>query len=313
MKKILFMFLLPLSALQLSAQEESMTTSSELVLQVSSLPEAKLGYTFSFRFPVLQGESDLTKDNNLKLHLTAEITPVSLNGIFKAVLTPIAFLEFSAGARAGAGWNINLFGSDIYGNGLNMYNESDSISYIDGKPFDALLWKAWLGGTFQFDLAAIIPGEWNHVVFLTYHEINYHANTRAAAGEAWYFEADDGENFNTFNYYGNIVLGYQMPIFLNMVAFMAEMDYAIHKHISECNDIGLDLMRWKFSNILNFIITEKLSIALITQLRTRRNFTNFDEHTSEKPFLHFTKRILDTSDPVRLEFYRIAAIVSYKF
>jgi len=313
MKKITFLFLLPFFALPLAAQEEGVTTSSELVLQVSSLPEAKLGYTYSFRFPFLQGNNPLTEGNNLKLHLTAEASPVSLNGIAKAALTPIAFLEFSAGARAGAGWNINLFGGDVYGNGLNEKDDR-GISYIDGSPFDALLWKTWLGGTFQFDLAALIPGNWNHVVFLTYHEINIHGNTRASAeGAPWYYEADDGENFNTFNYYGNIVLGYQMPIFLDMIAFLAEMDYTIHQHEENCDTIGLDLMRWRFSAILNFSVTEKFSIAVITQFRTRRNFNNFDEHQDEKPFLHFTERILDTSDPLRLEFYRVAGILTYKF
>jgi len=313
MRKILSLFLLTLLALPLAAQEESITSSGELVLQASSLPEGKLGYTHSFRFPMLQGDSPLTEGNNLKLHLTAEVSPVSLIGITKAVLTPVAFLEFSAGARAAAGWNINLFGGDIYGNGLNKYDETTGISYIDGSAFDALIWKTWLSGTFQFDLAAVVPGDWNHVVFLTYHEINYNANTRASGKEAWYFEADDGENLNAFNYYGNIVLGYQMPIFLNMIAFMAEMNYTIHEHDSCCENYGFDLMRWHFAGILNFTVTEKFSIALVTQFRTRRNYTNFNEHEDEKPFLHFTKRNLDSSDPLRLEFYRIAGIFTYKF
>jgi len=313
MKKIILLLILLIAMpfISLYAQEDGVTSSGELVLQLSTLPEAKLGYTHTFRFPMLQGDNPLTEGNNLRLQLTAEVSPVSLNGIFKAVLTPIAFLEFSAGARAGAGWPINLFGSDIYGTGLNL-SGTDERSGYKGSAFDALLWKGFAGGTFQFDLAAIVPGDWNHVVFLTYHEINYHANTSANANEAWYFENDDGENLNGFNYYGNFVIGYQMPIFLSMVALLAEMN----QNLYDTPGRGLwgdDLIRWHFSGILNFTINEKFGIALITQFRTRRNFTNFDEHKDDNPQLHFQSRILDKSDPLRLEFYRVAAIVSLKF
>jgi len=318
MKKVTLFLITLIITVSLYAQEDGMTSSGELVLQLSTLPEAKLGYTHTFRFPVLKGDNPLTEDNNFKLQLTAEASPISINGLVKAVLTPIAFLEFSAGGRLGAGWPLNLFGSDIYGTGLNIQgislnarNAGYSTEY-KGSAFDALLWKTWLGGTFQFDLAALVPGDWNHVVFLSYHEINYHANTSAGANEAWYFENDDGENLNGFNYYGNFVIGYQMPIFLSMVAILAEMNQNLYDTPGR-SLWGDDLTRWHLSGILNFTITEKFGIALITQFRTRRNFTNFDEHAEDKPHLHFQSRILDTSNPLRLEFYRVAAIVSYKF
>jgi len=317
-KKVTLFLITLLITISLYAQEDGMTSSGELVLQLSTLPEAKLGYTHTLRFPMLQGDNPLTQDNNLKLQLTAEASPISLNGIVKAVLTPIAFLEFSAGGRLGAGWLLNLFGSDIYGTGLNTQGTSLNArnagytAEYKGSAFDTLLWKAWLGGTFQFDLAALVPGDWNHVVFLTYHEINYHANTSAGANEAWYFENDDGENLNGFNYYGNFVIGYQMPIFLSMVALLAEMNQNLYDTPGR-SLWGDDLTRWHFSGILNFTITEKFGIALIAQFRTRRNFTNFDEHAEDKPHLHFQSRILDKSDPIRLEFYRVAAIATYKF
>jgi len=316
MKKIAVFFLLPLLAMPMLAAQE-ITSSRELVLQLSTLPEAKLAFTQTFKFPFLQGDDPLTANNNVAFALSAEATPISLNGLVKAVLTPVAFIELSAGARIGAGWPLNLFGSDIYGTGFNSIDNNDEAKY-DGSPFDALLWKVNIGGTFQFDLGAVIPGDWNHVVFLSYHEINYHGNTRAVNGEAWYYESDDGENRNGFNYFGNIVLGYQMPIFISMVAFMAEMDLYLYDGVPSESGInrnlwGDDLLRWKFSNILNFSITDQFSIALITQFRTRRNFTNFDENKNDYNAVHYQKRILDTSNPVRFEFYRVAAIVSYKF
>ena len=298
---ILFIF----TALTLAAQEtdKSVSASSELILQISTLPEAKLGFSHSIRFTVLQGESALTQGNNLKLNFTGEISPVSLNGIVRTVFTPVAFLEFQAGIRLGTGWNIVLFGSDVYGNGFNL---EANPGKADGKPFDALLWKAHFGGTFQFDYAAVAPGDWNHVVMQTYHEINYNGNTRAKNNEAWFFEADSGENRNGFNYYGNLLIGYQMPIFLNTVAFLMEMDLYLYDTPGR-SVWGDDMIRWKFSNVLIFTVTEKMDIALITQFRTARNFTSFD--WKEK---HFTQRVLNTSNPYGFEFYRVAAAVTYK-
>jgi hypothetical protein len=290
--------------------EEAFSSSSEVFMQISSLPEAKIGFTQRFVFPFLQSDNPLMENNNISLALTAEVSPISFNAIAGAVLTPIAFLEFSAGARIGTGWMLNLFGSDIYGTGLNIQGDNGE-SVHDGSAFDSLMWKVHLAGTFQFDLAAIFPGDWNHVVFLTNHEINYHGNTRAAANESWYFESDDGENVNGFNYYGNFLIGYQMPIMLNMVALLAEMELHLYNMANRSN-WGDDLIRWTFSGIFSFEITEQFGIAVLAQFRTRRNYTNFDE-SAAGPHLYYRERILNTSNPLRLEFYRVAAALTYKF
>ena len=307
MKKIAFWVLLVLLTQALAAQDlpEGVTFSNELLLQVSSMPEAKLGFTHRIVFPFMQGDSPLTENNNITLALTAEASPISVNGIVSAIWTPVAFLEFSAGGRIGSGWTINLFGNETYGIGLNTNENGKSVQ--KGSAFDALLWKTFIGGTFQFDLAAIFPGDWNHVVFLSYHEINYHANTRAKAGQAWFFEGNYGEYCNGFNYYGNFLLGYQMPIFLNTVAFLTEMDLFLYDTPGR-SEWGDDLIRWTFSCILNFSITKQLDIALITQFRTLRNFNepNWED-------LHYQSRTVNKSNPYGLEFYRIAAAVTYRF
>jgi len=301
-----FLFFAPLFAQLLFAQEEADVTSSRgLLLQISSLPELKLGFTQRYKFPFLQGDSPLTKDNNINLGLSAEISPISLNGIVEAVWTPIAFFEFSTGGRIGSGWNIELFGGDVYGIGVNQQN-ADGSGGINGSAFDGLLWKAQAGGAIQFDLAAIIPGDWNHIVFRTYHEMNYKGYTKANGNEAWFFENDDGENCNGFNYYGNFLLGYQMPIFLDTVAFLVEMDLYLYDTPNR-SIWGDDLIRWTFSNVLSFTITKKFGIAVITQFRTRRNWneTNWEN-------LHYRNRTVNMSNPQHLEFYRVAGAFSFK-
>ena len=284
-----------------SAGENKIESSSELVLQISTQPEVKLGFTQKFRFPFLQGESPFTKGNNINLDLSAEVSPVSLNGIVTAVWTPIAFFEFTAGGRIGTGWNVELFGSEVKGIGLN------TDAGHDGSAFDGMLWQARTGGAFQFDLAALFPGDWNHVVARSYHEINYSGYTRAKSGESWYYEDDDGENCNGFNYYGNFLIGYQMPIFLNMAALLAEAGLYLYDTPNR-SQWGDDKIGWTFSGILNFAIVKQFDVTVITQFKTVRNYT---DKNWEK--LYYRNRTLDTSNPMRLEFYRVAAVLTFKF
>ncbi|MDR2028347.1 MAG: hypothetical protein LBP93_02275, partial [Treponema sp.] len=285
--------------------DSEITTFTDLNFTISSLPEAKLGVTQNFVFPVLQGTGPLTMGNNLRTALTAELSPISVNGIAEFIWTPIAFFQAAAGARAGSGWNIALFGSDIKGIGINRRGPGGTAE-TEGSGFEGLLWSAQAGGTLQFDLAAVLPGDWHHVVFQSYHEIRYKGYTAAASGDSWYFENDDGENRNGFNYYGNFLLGYQMPLFLNTLALMAEVDKYLYDTPGR-DDWGDGLGRWTFSALFNFTITERFSAALAAQFRTRRNYT---DDTKDAAFYQ-DRRIRD--NPSRhLEFYRVALIMTLR-
>ena len=311
LRRIVLLMLLPLFTQALIAEDraeagDGVTSSGELTLQISHLPEIKLTFTERLSFPFLRGESPLTEENNITLALAAEISPVSLNALAEAVWTPIAFFQFSAGGRIGSGWNVELFGSKIYGIGLNRPDAEGKAEH-NGQAFDGLLWKVQTGGALQFDLAALYPGDWHHLVARTYHEINYKGYTRAAAGESWYFENDDGENCNGFNYYGNFLIGYQMPVFLNMIAFLTEMDLYLYDTPGR-SKWGDDRIRWTFSAILGFTITEQIGLSLGAQFRTRRNYEE-----SNRQGLYYRNLTVNNSSPFHLEFYRIAAAMTYKF
>jgi hypothetical protein len=295
--------------------------SSDLTLTASSLPEAKLGFNRHVTFPVLRGEGPLMEGNNLTTTLTAEISPVSLNGAAEAVITPIAFFQVVGGIKLGTGWNIELAGNPAYGLGINRpkqgnralaLNGGDRTSEIKGDPFDGLVWGLRFGGVFQFDLAAIFPGDWHHIVFRTYHEWNYRGYTRANGGESWIFENDDGENRNGPNYYGNYLLGYRMPrepLFLNTVGILVEMSQFFYD-TPNGGYWGDDKSRWIFSALFNFTITDRLGAALIIQTQTRRNYRDGDK-TNENHY-YYQYRELDRDSPRRLDFYRAAAILTLK-
>jgi hypothetical protein len=288
-----------------SRNEPEITSSSSLNLQASSLPELKLGITHHLIFPFLAGSNPLTEGNNLDLALTAEISPISLNGITELVWTPIAFVQISTGARFGSGWNLNLFGKDLYGIGNNLSGVTGMAEH-SGRAFDGLLWKVQGGAALQFDLAALYPGDWHHVVARSYHEINYKGYTAAAAGESWYFENDSGENVNGLNYYGNLLVAYRMPIILNTVGILTEADLYLYDTPNR-TQWGDERIRWTFSALFNFAITENLSAALLVQCRTMRNYqeSNWKDR-------YYRNRNINSSNPLRLEFYRAAAVLSYK-
>jgi len=308
-KAVLFvtLILLTLSAQSLFARDDDATARiGEVYLLGTSIPEAEAGFTKRFSFPFMRGESPLTADNDVKLNLTAKISPVSINGIAEAVWTPIAFFQLITGGQAGSGWYLDFFGSDCYG--LNL-NRSDSDGNADAvkDAFGGIFLKALGGGALQFDLAAIIPGDWNHVVARTYHEINYKTYTAAKKNEAWYNdENEDGENCNGANYYGNLLVGYQMPTFVNTIALLSEAHRYLYDTPGRDAWRGDDI-RWIFSGVTQFTITKQLEAALIAQFRSRKNYT--DDNWEE---LHYRHRAIDESDPWRIEFYRLVLALTYK-
>ena len=304
--KIAAILILCLIVPAIGAQESSddIEMSSGLTLQLSSLPEAKLIFTQRFIFPFMQGDSGMTEGNNINLALKAEVTPITVGALVDVVWTPIAFLQLAVGGQVDGGWHINLFGGDLYGLARNT-----NTGFADEGIFDGCYFKAYAGGTFQFDLAAIIPGDWNHVVFQTYHEINYAAYTAADRGESWTFEADFGENINGFNYYGSIFLGYQMPIILNMVGVLVEMDRNLYDGIlTDQADWGGNLIRWHFALVTNWKINDNFSIAVLGQFRTMRNYS---DTTAD---LYYQNREFKLGEnKLNFEFYRVAAMVNYRF
>jgi hypothetical protein len=309
-------FVLALMASPIFADSE-ISAATNMSLTVSSLPEAKLTLTQDFIFPLLQGSGPLTSGNNLKTTISGEVSPVSLNGVLEAALTPIAFLQVIAGGRLGSGWNVPGLADGL---GLNVPSGvyGNRIGKIEGEPLDGLVWKAYGAGVFQFDLAAVIPGDWNHVVFQTRQEFNYRAYTNAAPDQSWTFEADGGENRNGLNYYSSYVLGYQMPAspIFNMVGLMAEMDKSLYDAPANRSVFGDDLGRWTFSSLFNFQITERIGTTFIIQLHTVRNFTNYPDMpkngVEQKNDLYYQDRELYNDAPRGLEFFRFAAIFSVR-
>lgn len=285
------------------------TESTALSFVFASTLETKLTLTETLKVPFLAGDNALTEGNNLRFELAGELSPVSTNATFLAALTPVAFLEFSSGAGIGTGWNIPI------ANGLRMNEpEVDSGGSLTGdrtladESFGGAVWYWKGGGTFRFDFAAIVPGEWNHAVLQTYHGARYRSFTGAEPDDSWLWEADEGENMNGWSYYGNYFAGYAMPIAVDLAGFLVESDTKLYG--TRGGDAwGESQPIWTLGPLVNlgFERDEKgiarSSLTALAQWKAVRHYTN---DTWENDF--YQTRDLNDGDPWKRVFYRAALI-----
>lgn len=124
--------------------------------------------TYHYVIPVPFSNHPLLRGNTLTLSPAVELTPVSLSPKFDVAFSPIAFLVFYVGGRIGTGWDLAPMGVK----GLAVFDEN-SKEYESVVPFASYMYQWYLEGLFQFDLAAVLPGEWNHVVTQTRYKFLY--------------------------------------------------------------------------------------------------------------------------------------------
>lgn len=285
--------------------------SASATLIVATTLETKIRLTDTLTIPVLRGSGAFAKDNNLKLKAFAEASPVSANAGAEAVLTPIAYLQIFAGGSIGTGWNIPIAdGLRTNEPELDAEGNRTGGATLEDRSFGGIVWSAKAGGTFQFDLGAVVPGDWSHAVFQTTHSVQYRAFTGAQAGESWLYEADDGENRNGWNYYGSAFLGYRPPPrsvpLLEMFGVLAENDAYLYG-TSGGDEWGDEMGRIKFGPVLAIRANDRFVVSVLAQWRTVRNYT---EETRD--FAFYQDRILDSENPSRIEFYRAAVNAVWK-
>jgi hypothetical protein len=252
--------------------------------------------------PFLRGDGPLFDGNNLTFTASGELSPVSVNAVAGASFTPIAFLKLEAGAAVGTGWSIGFIGL-----ALNPPSDTQPLREI---PFGGAVWRAWGSATLQFDLAALLPGEWNHVVAVASPLLQYWACTAAGDGEAWMWEADDGYDFNGWKLEGTCFLGYRMPLVLNTVGFLLETEQWLGPVASSSpmasGGWGSDFVSLNFGPLFNFSLGKKSSIAVLVQFMTAQRWT--DATTQNR---YFGNRQVDQGHPVYLYFNRV--VFNYSF
>jgi hypothetical protein len=269
--KIAIVMLVCIIGINMAWAEENkdVQKQTDLSLIASTAGEMQFGFEKRIIFPFLQGINALTTENNITLKFGTEVTPITINILADTIWTPVAFIKFSLGTQIGSGWNYDMFGTRMNGMGLyRLVEHGDPQELADGFGFDGAVWDVHLGTTLQFDLAAIFPGDWNHIVTKFENVINYQNYTKARGTEQWYFKADDGINQNTFGYYFSGFFGYQMPLFLDMVGFQFESSLPLYNPQSKKSLVNREPeMFW--SLVTEFVIAKHFTIMAITQLGNR--------------------------------------------
>lgn len=234
------------------------TTSAGNVKFITAGPnvEAKLEAGYSLKIPMLQGDGPLFSGNNLKIKGLVGVSPIAATVSVDAVLTPIAVIELNLGTSFGTGWDFGLL--DLEGLRLSTGAIGTALS---SDQLGGMYYKVKGGAAFQFDTAAILPGDWTSVVLRTYHELNYQGYTNADKDIAWEYETG-GAMENGFNYKGEYLVGYQMPLKLNMVAVLLET-YAFDMFSGNDHPFLYDL-----GLILNYAFTDTLNLTVIPQVTT---------------------------------------------
>lgn len=305
MKKLIVLVMAFLFILgSLSAQEEQeepkskVKYSTNINLVISYPWEGRLGVTETFKVPVLNLDNPFMRDNNIKFKLGAELTPVTIEGKFNVVWTPLAFLEVYGGASIGSGWKLLTW------HGLSLNQNKAGKTHKTPVNFKKAFYSANFGGALQFDLGAIVKSDWTHIIARMDQYFLYKGVTGVGQLDSWVIMDDNGENRNGLTYCASYVLGYQMPLPMNMIAFRVETGKTFFKVPAgiDKSTWGEDRVNMLFGPIISFKPIDKLSILLIAQWKTIRDYAPGELQK------FYQTRTLDKSKEDKVIFRRVGIV-----
>ena len=305
MKKLIVLMMAFLFILgSLSAQEEQeepkskVKYSTNINLVISYPWEGRLGVTETFKVPVLNLDNPFMRDNNIKFKLGAELTPVTIEGKFNVVWTPLAFLEVYVGASIGSVWKLLTW------HGLSLNQNKAGKTHKTPVNFKKAFYSANFGGALQFDLGAIVKSDWTHIIARMDQYFLYKGVTGVGQLDSWVIMDDNGENRNGFTYCASYVLGYQMPLPMNMIAFRVETGKTFFKVPAgiDKSTWGEDRVNMLFGPIISFKPIDKLSILLIAQWKTIRDYAPGELQK------FYQTRTLDKSKEDKVIFRRVGIV-----
>lgn len=273
--------------------------------------ELKAYYTLQMYFPTMRKDNMLMKDNNVKVNVVANLSPVTFETGIYAEWTPLAFLVFDVGTKIGTGWDFPLLG--VNGLAINdpNFGYSDSQKMLKGT--SGLVSISKMQATLQFDIGAVVPGDWNHVVFAIVQNVEYQHFSAARNNQYWIWEADSGENQNGFVWYQKFLVGYQMPTVkaIDTIGFLIETEQRITgKNKSKMKDggWGSDFMEVAFGPLINFQLAPNHKLAILAEFINYRRYTD-----ASMKHRYFENRQIDTNNPTYVQFYRIAFSYRMKY
>ena len=221
--------------------------------------EAAVDIKYGIIIPFLN-KSDLTENNNITLNSLFEITPITFKFGTEINITPVAFLNLSAGISFGTGWNyLGLYGL-AKDNTSGKYSEAVHMIIIDNS-FPGVILENWYKITLQMDFAEIVPENyqrWTHIIVSADGIFSY----ISMLGNEYFDRAYIWCTYNYLNgwsYSSNFILGYQIPVVIDKRKKQAEknqfMNFVRHNNFSIMplfmTTISLQLTHFNDSRMLN--------------------------------------------------------------
>lgn len=273
MKKNIFIYFFICAALNFFAQETDEAKKQEEKTKFTTNISFTAVYPWAgvitveeaVKIPVLNFDNPLMRSNNLSFKLSVSISPVTLESDFNVSLTPIAFFKLYAGGGIGSGWQLKNF------HGFSKNINDGGLSKKEDFKFKEFFFSTKFGGIFQFDLGAVVKNDWAHVVVLAEHGVSYRGAANTTDSVSWTYRDDSGENRNSWKYKASYILGYQMPIPMDLIGVQLETEKKLYKNKNK-HLWGDDMMKITFTPIMDFKITEYFHILLFAQWHTVKNY-----------------------------------------
>ena len=146
------------------------------------------------------------QNNNIKINLTTQISPITFNEGFDITFTPAAFINFQYGFLMGFGWNIPGFAGGFGINDRGIIVRPD----VAGPQI-----QTWFSTTLQFDLAYILPKQyqrWAHIVTTATPTFKYQALLTIPDNQPYMYQECPGEKLNGWKFIFEYLLGYRFII-----------------------------------------------------------------------------------------------------
>ena len=248
--------------------------------------EGRITPWYEVKVPTPLGENWLVKDDNLKVQIGLEITPVSVMPKAAMIWEVLPFLVFSAGADVGTGWDIgNIFvGGMASTRGNDVLGSDGNHQYESLIPFDDIYTNIWVKGLFQFDVAALVSDEDTkdklHIVVQADYKLEYKSLSSAADGQAWKWQLS-GDNFNGWGYDSYLTLGYMMPKAvkaLRLVAVQTELSGRLYDDLSAYGYAAWNptFMTVGINPTMFFQFDKHNSLGVQVRVKDRRSFATGD-------------------------------------
>ena len=242
---------------------------------------AKATWQSIYTIPTPLGEGPLLSSAILELKGGIEISPLSIRPIASVAFTPLPFLVFDAGSSIGSGWNML---------GFEGFCEYQNDNYKNLTPFTRYYHDHWVGATFQFDLGEIFEGDWTHVVMIANYQMEYKGILGVDKGHLWAWQTTEGyANGLGYRFIG--LLGYQMPKFVDLIGFMAEIygNYS-KKDFGEYADTFGKFMTVELNALARLALNKTNSLTIDARVSSRRSFATDHKKGKEEPHLLQTGR-----------------------